>query len=65
MKFKDDRIGALTEFEKLKIGDGFEYEDILFIKISATEAFDVCNNRIEDFCGVSGLELRECEITFY
>ena len=65
MKFKDDRIGTFTEFEKLKVGDGFEYEDILFIKISAAEAFDVCNNRIEDFCGVDGLEPRQCEITFY
>lgn len=65
MKWKDNRIGTLTEFEKLKVGDGFECEDILFIKISAEEAFDICNNRIEDFCGVEGIEPRQCEITFY
>lgn len=33
-----------TTFEAIKIGDVFEYNEIFYIKLSASMAFDIINN---------------------
>lgn len=35
-----------TTFETIKIGDVFEYDEIFYIKISDSMAFDIINNAL-------------------
>ena len=51
MNWKDNRHDTLTNFEKLKVGDVFISPDdnIIYIKITLDEGFDICNNEIGAF----------------
>ena len=51
MNWKDNRHDILVNFEKIKVGDVFIFPDdnIIYIKITTDEAFDICNNEIGSF----------------
>lgn len=49
MKWRDTLIKNGTPFENLKVGEGFEDNNFLYIKISNDYAFDVINDREEFF----------------
>ena len=47
MNWKDNRQTNTTTFKELDIGDVFtDIDDIIHIKISDNEGFDICNNVI-------------------
>lgn len=50
MKINDDTQQTVN-FEEIKIGEVFEWQEIFYLKISKTTAFDVYNNLIENFAG--------------
>lgn len=52
-------------FKDLKVGDGFETGEILYIKVSDDSAFDVINNRRDFFNSTMEVLRRDCEIIFY
>lgn len=49
MQWKDNRQENTTRFGDIKVGDVFVWDNIIHIKIHQDEAFDICNNVIEDF----------------
>lgn len=51
MNWEDKRHDILTNFEKLKVGDVFisPEDNIIYIKITSDEGFDICNNEIGSF----------------
>lgn len=65
MKWTDNSIIKRILFKDLKIGDGFEDSDSLYIKISDDCAFDVVNDKSTLFDLSSIVTPRDCEINFY
>lgn len=65
MKWTDRLIIKDTLFKDLKIGEGFEDWDSLYIKISDNCAFDVINNKGDFFQPTYEITPRDCEIIFY
>ena len=65
LKFKDKstEVKAIY-FKELAIGAVFEYDEILFIKIHDTCAFDVCNLVLRGFDLMENIIEREAEIIF-
>lgn len=49
MKIKDDTWQETVKFEEIKIGEVFEWEEVFYLKVSKTTAFDVYNNLLENF----------------
>ena len=49
MKWQDNRQTKAVRFGDIGIGDVFVWDNIIHIKINREEAFDVCNNTVEDF----------------
>ena len=50
MQWKDNRQENTMTFEELAIGDVFtDVDDIIYIKISREEGFDICNNAVVYF----------------
>lgn len=65
MKWTDNSIIKDVLFKDLKIGDGFEDSDSLYIKISDNHAFDVINDKGCFFQSDYEIIPRDCEITFH
>lgn len=65
MKYTDNSHLRLKDFNELSVGECFEYENILYIKIHNENGFDVCNNTIEYFSGVEAVCVRDAEIIFH
>lgn len=65
MKWFDERIKFLKNFSEIKIGEGFEYGNMLCIKVDKNLGFDVINNRIEAFGSGDKVYIRDTEIIFH
>lgn len=65
MKWTDNSITKGILFKDLKVGEGFEKDEILYIKVSDNCAFDVINNRGDFFNSTVEVLRRDCEIIFY
>lgn len=65
MKWTDSLIIKDTLFKDLKIGEGFEDWDSLYIKISDNCAFDVVNDKNITFDSAVEVTPRDCEIIFH
>lgn len=65
MKWRDTLIKNGTPFENLKVGEGFEKNGILYVKISENRAFDVISNKGSFFKSTAKVAPRDCEIIFY
>ncbi len=63
MDWKDTRHGKTTLFRDLHIGDVFLCsENIIHIKITADQAFDVCNSEVADFSRDDTVEKRSATL---
>lgn len=50
MRIKDERVRErIVEFQELRIGDGFEHEDCIHIKINNNYGFDTENDEVVAF----------------
>jgi len=59
MDWKDNRKTKTMHFSNLKVGDVFICsENIIHIKITVGDAFDVCNNEIVSFSQEDRVEKR-------
>lgn len=65
MKWTDSLIIKNVFFKDLKVGEGFEIDEILYIKVSDDGAFDVINNRRDFFNSTMEVLRRDCEIIFH
>lgn len=65
LKFRDDKEVETVQFDKLVVGAVFEYDEMLFIKINDTYAFDVINLTIRGFNISEYIIEREAEIIFH
>lgn len=65
MKWTDNLIITDVLFKDLKIGDGFEDSDSLYIKIGDDRAFDVINDENIVFGCAIKVTPRDCEINFH
>lgn len=65
MKWTDNSTIKSTLFKDLKIGEGFEMDEILYVKVSDASAFDVINDRGEFFYASAEITPRDCEIIFH
>ena len=65
MKWTDNSITKDILFEDLKVGEGFEKDEILYVKVSDNAAFDIINNRGSFFNPTIEIIPRDCEIIFY
>lgn len=65
MKWTDNSITKDILFKDLKVGEGFETDEILYIKVSDNCAFDVINNKGDFFQPIYEITPRDCEIIFH
>lgn len=65
MKWTDNSITKDILFKDLKVGKGFETDEILYIKVSDNCAFDVINNKGDFFQPTYKITPRDCEIIFH
>lgn len=68
MKWTDNSITKdilFKDFKDLKVGEGFETDEILYIKVGDNYAFDVINNKGDFFQPTYEVTPRDCEIIFY
>lgn len=65
MNVVDERLKVLPNFNELKIGEGFEFNNILFVKVTQEDAFDVLNNRAVFFDDKTRVVRRDVDIIFY
>lgn len=49
MKINNETLQRTVKFEEIKIGEVFEWEEIFYLKVFKTTAFDVYNNLLENF----------------
>lgn len=49
MKINDETLQRTVKFEEIKIGEVFEWEEVFYLKVFKTTAFDVYNNLLENF----------------
>lgn len=54
-----------VDFEKIKVGEVFEYDGLCYLKVDRTNAFDVFNNTLECCEEWYDLILRDSELTIY
>jgi len=64
MKWTDKRNNFLKTFSEVQVGEGFEYEGILFIKVQENLSFNIMNNRMEEFGSMDHVYIRDVEIIF-
>lgn len=63
---KVNYIGAeYIDFEEVQIGEVFEANEILYLKVDDEYAFDVLNNRVQYCKGWDTLIPKESELTVY
>ena len=65
MKWTDNLIIKDVLFKDLKIGEGFEDSDSLYVKIGDNFAFDVINNKGDFFQSDYEVTPRDYEIIFH
>lgn len=65
MKWTDKTSKDCTTFGKLKCGDGFEKDNILYIKVNYNSAFDIIHNSWTLFHDDVKILSRNCEIIFH
>lgn len=65
MKWTDNSITKNILFKDLKVGEGFETDEILYIKVGDNCAFDVINNKGDFFQPTYKITPRDCKIIFY
>lgn len=68
MKWTDNSITKdilFKDFKDLKVGEVFETDEILYIKVGDNCAFDVINNKGAFFQPTYEITPRDCEIIFY
>lgn len=65
MKINDDTMPRTVKFEELKVGEVFEWEEVFYLKVSKTTAFDVYNNLLENFGGAEYLIPRQSELRVF
>lgn len=65
MKWTDNSITKDILFKDLKVGEDFETDEILYIKVGDNCAFDVINNKGDFFQPTYEITPRDCEIIFY
>lgn len=64
MQVVDINVQNMVPFSDVKIGEGFEYDNYLFIKVTMEDAFDVLNNCAILFADTIKVLPRETSITF-
>lgn len=65
MKYTDKRHDERILFNSLEVGDCFDVNDFVYIKILDNLAFNVVNNEIENFGEYDIVSKRNAEIVFY
>ena len=65
MKWTDSLIRKDILFKDLKVGEGFEDSDSLYIKTSDDYALDVINDKRIAFDCAREVTPRDCEIIFH
>lgn len=65
MRINNETIQRTVKFEELKIGEVFEWEEVFYLKISETTAFDVYNNLLEGFGETECLIPRKSELRIF
>ena len=65
MKWTDKSSKNYMTFEKLSYGDGFKRDNILYIKFSASCAFDVIHDKLIVFHKDTLVLPCDCEIIFH
>lgn len=65
MKINNETLQRTVKFEEIKIGEVFEWEEIFYLKISKTTAFDVYNNLLEGFGESECLIPRKSELRIF
>lgn len=64
LEWNDIRVYNTVEFGALEVGVAFEYGEVLGIKVSGSQAFDVINLRLIQFANDAPVEERGAEIIF-
>lgn len=65
MKINNETLQRTVKFEEIKIGEVFEWEEIFYLKVSKTTAFDVYNNLLENFEEAEYLIPRQSELRVF
>lgn len=65
MKYTDKRYSERVLFNSLEVGDCFDVNDFVYIKILDNLAFNIINNKIENFGEYDIVSKRKAEIIFY
>lgn len=65
MKYTDKRHDERILFNSLEVGDCFDVNDFVYIKILDNLAFNVVDNKIENFGEYDIVSKRNAEIVFY
>lgn len=65
MKYSDKRHNERVSFNSLEVGDCFDVNDFIYIKILDNLAFNIINNEIENFGEYDIVSKRKAEIIFY
>lgn len=65
MKWIDQRMENEVPFYTIPNGECFECDDIAYIKLNNTEAFDICNNKLESIEANKEVLYRDSQLTLY
>ena len=65
MKINNETSQETVKFEEIKIGEVFEYDEIFYLKVSETIAFDVYNNSLENWENAEYLIPRQSELRVF
>lgn len=65
MKWTDKRNKFLKTFSEVQMGEGFEYGNVLYIKVRENFGFDVINNEMDSFGSDDEVYIRDTEIIFH
>lgn len=65
MKINNETLQRTVKFEEIKIGEIFEWEEIFYLKVSKTTAFDVYNNLLENWENTEYLIPRQSELRVF
>lgn len=65
MKIKNETLQRTVKFEEIKVGEVFECEEIFYLKVSETTAFDVYNNSLENWKYTECLIPRQSELRVF
>lgn len=63
MKLTDNRRKKATTFGDLRTGDAFEFEGMIWLKITYSEAFNLVDEEIDGFYDETAIHLVKINIT--